>query len=113
MAAGAMIRAAFFLYCLVFFTSGFPLFSQKPAPKTHTVQIIKMQFTPAELKVSKGDTVVFRNMDMVTHDATEASGKTWKSPALAAGKSWHMVATQSASYFCSFHPVMKGKILVQ
>jgi plastocyanin len=82
-------------------------------PVTHTVEISQMQFKPAELKVNKGDRVVFVNKDIVTHDVTEASGKSWKSPALTSGKSWSMIVNQSQAYYCSFHPVMKGKIIMQ
>ncbi|MEJ8756160.1 plastocyanin/azurin family copper-binding protein [Pontibacter sp. H259] len=82
-------------------------------PVTHTVEIRQMQFTPAELTVNKGDKVVFVNKDIVTHDVTEASGKLWQSPALTSGKSWSMVITRSQAYYCSYHPVMKGKILIR
>jgi plastocyanin len=72
-----------------------------------------MQFNPAELTVHKGDTVVFVNHDMVTHDVTEEASKAWTSSMLPANESWTMEATQSANYYCSLHPVMKGKIIVQ
>jgi plastocyanin len=74
---------------------------------------MNMQFKPAALKVHKGDTIVFINKDMLTHDVTETSAQLWKSPALVGGKSWHMVASQSGGYYCSFHPVMKGQITVE
>ncbi|MBB6611588.1 cupredoxin domain-containing protein [Pontibacter sp. Tf4] len=82
-------------------------------PTVHTIRISQMQFNPATLTVHKGDTIVFVNKDIVTHDATEISGKAWKSPALASGDSWRMAATKSAAFYCSFHPVMKGKIVVK
>ena len=82
-------------------------------PRVHRVEISQMQFKPATLMVSKGDTVEFINKDLVTHDATESSGKPWKSPALASGDSWRKAVTKSADYYCSFHPVMKGKIVVE
>ena len=82
-------------------------------PASHTVEITQMQFKPAELTVNKGDKVVFVNKDIVTHDVTEASGKSWHSPALAPGKSWSMVVTQKQAYYCSYHHVMKGRILVR
>ncbi|WP_018478853.1 plastocyanin/azurin family copper-binding protein [Pontibacter roseus] len=80
-----------------------------PSPQKHTVEIIQMKFRPAELLVRKGDTVVFLNKDRVTHDVTEAE-KDWQSPPLAPGESWQRVMAQPATYFCSFHPVMKGSI---
>lgn len=82
-------------------------------PKVHTVVIRQMKFSPAVLEVNKGDSIVFINKDLVSHDVTEASGKSWKSPALAPGDSWKKVVTKNSSYYCSFHPVMKGKVLVK
>ena len=84
----------------------------KNVPKIYTVEIKQMQFQPAELKVQKGDTVIFKNEDLVAHDVTEASGKIWSSSSLPPGKSWKMSVTQSANYYCSIHQVMKGKLMV-
>ena len=81
--------------------------------KTHTVEIVQMKFKPAEILANKGDKIVFINRDMVAHNVTETSGKSWKSPDLATGKSWSMTVTKSAAYYCSLHPVMKGKITVK
>jgi Plastocyanin len=87
--------------------------AEKTAPKVYTVEIKQMQFQPAELTVAKGDTVVFINHDIVTHDVTEEPNKAWTSAPLANGSSWSMEVTKSVDYFCSIHPVMKGKLLVQ
>ena len=56
-------------------------------PQTHMVEIIEMKFHPEELKVHKGDTVVWINKDLVSHDVTEVN-KAWASPALANGDTW-------------------------
>ncbi|WP_266205062.1 plastocyanin/azurin family copper-binding protein [Pontibacter kalidii] len=99
------------LYFLCLFLFG-ATFSPAP-PKVHTVEISQMRFNPDTLVVSKGDTIVFVNKDLVTHDVTEVSGKSWKSPALTSGDTWRMVALKTTDYFCSYHPVMKGKIEVK
>jgi len=88
-------------------------FMPAPQPEVHTVEIKQMQFSPATLEAKAGDTIVFVNKDLVPHNATEQSGKSWKSPPLASGDSWRMVISQSAGYYCSFHPTMKGKIEVK
>ncbi len=100
---------SFLVLFLLYLTS----FSAPYKPATHTVEISQMKFKPAALDVKKGDKVVFINKDIVFHDVTETSGKSWKSPALAPGKSWSMVVTQNQSYYCSIHPVMKGSITVK
>ncbi|NEM97693.1 plastocyanin/azurin family copper-binding protein [Pontibacter burrus] len=114
------MRTAKTIFPIVVFLAGIILylpvnFTTAPIakPQTHVVEIKQMKFNPAELTVNKGDTVVFVNKDVLRHDATETTGKSWKSPALASGQSWKVVATKSASYYCSFHPVMKGKIIVK
>ncbi|WP_262493996.1 plastocyanin/azurin family copper-binding protein [Flavihumibacter solisilvae] len=58
-----------------------------------------MKFIPAELEVKKGDKVVFVNHDLVNHNVIDASGGKWSSSVLAPD--------------CSFHPVMKGKIVIR
>jgi plastocyanin len=77
------------------------------------VQISAMQFQPAEITVNKGDTVIFTNNDMLVHDVTEEANKAWTSSPLSTGQSYKLVVTESADYFCSIHPVMKGKLLVE
>lgn len=86
---------------------------QEPVHKVYNVEIKQMQFQPAELTVQKGDTVVWTNNDIVTHDVTEEKSKLWTSGPLAAGQSWSLVVKESADYYCSIHVVMKGKLLVQ
>ena len=103
-------RGCLCVLCSVPFLSGLLSFSGPPAPATLSVEISQMKYIPAILLANKGDTIIFTNRDIVTHDVTSASGKPWKSPALAPGDSWRMVATQDAAFFCSFHPVMKGSI---
>ena len=85
----------------------------KPMHKLYIVEIKQMQFQPAELKIERGDTVVWVNHDIVAHDITEEPGKAWASSSLNNGQSWSKVFEESANYFCAIHQVMKGKIVVQ
>ncbi|GEO04783.1 hypothetical protein AAE02nite_24470 [Adhaeribacter aerolatus] len=87
--------------------------TESKAPKIYTVEIREMKFVPAEIRVNKGDTIVWVNRDMVAHNVTEEKSKAWASPLLPVGKSWKMVASKNSAYFCSLHPVMKGRIAVQ
>ena len=72
-----------------------------------------MKFQPAELKVKRGDTVVWVNNDLVTHDVTEETNKLWSSGPLPAGKSWKIAVRQNAEYFCSIHVMMKGILIAR
>ncbi len=83
------------------------------APQTHTVEISQMVFSPAEITVKKGDKVTFINHDLVAHDITEESSKAWTSSPLQSQQSWTREVNESANYYCSLHPVMKGKIVVE
>ena len=85
----------------------------KKNPKSYTVQIIQMAFKPAVINVEQGDTIVFNNQDLVTHNVTDASGSDWTALPIAPGTTWILTAQKSANYFCSFHPVMKGEIVVE
>ncbi|HET6540793.1 MAG TPA: cupredoxin domain-containing protein [Chryseolinea sp.] len=86
---------------------------QQDEPKTHIVEIKQMKFEPAEIKVHKGDRVLWINKDITNHDVTELSKKAWASSPLSTGQSWSMTVTQSEDYFCNLHQVMKGKIIVE
>jgi plastocyanin len=79
----------------------------------HAVEITQMKFYPAELKVKKGDKVMFVNHDLVTHDVTEESRKAWSSSPLTTDQTWILEVTEGVNYYCSIHPVMKGKIMVE
>src|SRR5688572_10372943 len=77
---------------------------------SHIVEIRSMQVQPAELMVSKGDTVVFVNRDMVVHDVTEKD-MDWTSSALSTDQEYRMVVNTDVEYYCTIHPVMKGKLI--
>lgn len=79
----------------------------------HTVVIRHMKFEPSELKLNKGDTVLWINKDITDHDVTEEAGNEWASPKIPKNKSWSKIVTRSADYFCSIHVVMKGRLLVE
>ena len=78
----------------------------------HTVTIKGMVFDPAELHVKKGDAVMWINKDIVAHNVTEFPYSKWTSGTLPNGKSWKKSIDKSFDYFCSIHPTMKGKIIV-
>lgn len=81
-------------------------------PKTHVVAIRDSQFSPTSLTVSAGDTLIFRNDDIVPHTAT---GRAFDSGNLNKGQSWKYVAKAkgSFSYICTYHPSMKGRVVVR
>jgi plastocyanin len=83
-------------------------------PRTHTVKIDGMIFTPASLTIDAGDTVTWVNNDIVAHTATAADGS-FDSRMIAAGKSWKQTFTSKGdfAYVCKYHPTMKGTLKVR
>jgi plastocyanin len=80
---------------------------------THTVVVEGMAFQPATLKVRQGDTVVWRNRDVVPHTAT-AAGR-FDSGQIGAGQAWSWTAKDKGQlgYVCTYHPGMKGVVVVE
>lgn len=87
--------------------------AEKPAPKTHTVLITGFKFVPEHLTVAAGDTVIWKNQDIVPHTATAT--KVFDSKGLDKGQSWSYIAKRNGNYpyICSYHPTMKGLLVVK
>jgi plastocyanin len=85
-----------------------------PVQKPHTVTIEGLQFRPQTLTVRRGDRVRWINKDLFPHTVT-ASDKAFDSRSIAANASWTYVARKPGdyAYACTFHPTMKGMLIVQ
>jgi plastocyanin len=83
------------------------------AASTHEVKIENMQFSPAAITVKRGETVTWRNNDIVPHTAT-AAGR-FDSGEIAPGKTFSkkMEKPGDYDYICTYHPGMKGRIEVK
>lgn len=83
------------------------------AASAHEVKIEGMQFSPATVRVSRGDTITWRNNDVVPHTAT--SQGQFDSGAIAPGKTFSkkMDRPGAYDYICTYHPGMKGRIEVK
>lgn len=86
---------------------------QAPAqePATHTVDIDGFRFVPQRLAVRPGDTVVWRNRDIVAHTATAADGS-WDTGEIPPGGEAHrqIGTADHAEYLCLFHPMMMARL---
>jgi plastocyanin len=83
-------------------------------PATHTVTIDASRFQPDTMTVMAGDTVVWRNEDLVAHTATSKAGA-FDSGLIAPGKSWTYKPKRAGdfSYTCTYHPTMTGTLRVK
>ena len=106
------LKTGSYLLFTVLILTGCSSATDKYIPRLHHVQIKNMKFEPAQITVAKGDTIVWTNLDIVSHDVTEEKTKAWTSAPITMGKTWKMAAQESADYYCSIHIVMKGKIIV-
>ncbi|AXS39354.1 copper-binding protein [Breoghania sp. L-A4] len=83
---------------------------QRP-PATHSVDIVDFRFVPERLDVRPGDTVVWRNRDLVAHTASADDGS-WDTGIIGAHESVALVVDEgfTAAYACLFHPMMKARL---
>jgi amicyanin len=73
-------------------------------------------FGPAALTVQVGDTVTWTNQDTAPHDVKTTSGPvSIHSPLLNKGQSWSFTFTTAGSYgyYCTVHPDMTARLVVQ
>ncbi len=83
------------------------------AARTHGISIRQMQFSPATLTISAGDTVTWTNRDDRDHQIAAADGS-FKSPNLSTGATWSYPFARpgKVEYGCTYHPREKGTIIV-
>lgn len=78
-----------------------------------TIRLVK--FSPETIEVRTGQTVEWANNDLTPHTVTSQGTGDLNSGSIDAGASWRHTFTQAGSfpYYCTFHPEMKGTIIVK
>jgi len=84
------------------------------APKAAEVNIDNFSFSPATITVKAGTTVTWTNRDDIPHTVV-ADDKSFKSKVLDTGETFAFTPTKPGTYpyFCSVHPRMTGKLVVE
>ena len=85
-------------------------------PQTMEVKIDNFSFGPADLTVSAGTTVTWTNRDDIPHTVVSTDEpKAFKSKVLDTDEKFSFTFTKPGTYayFCSIHPKMTGKVIVQ
>jgi len=84
-------------------------------PQINNVEIKNFGFNPLELRIKKGDTVVWVNRDSAGHTITSDSGNELSSPTISQNQEYRHTFTQSGTfnYHCTVHPSMKAKVIVE
>ena len=77
------------------------------------VNIDNFAFTPKELTVKAGTTIVFHNRDDIPHSVVGSKGE-FHSKALDTDDSFSFTFTKAGTYdySCGLHPKMQGRIVV-
>jgi plastocyanin len=85
-----------------------------PAASDPQVKIDNFTFTPPAITVSAGTTVHWVNHDDIPHTVV-SDDKSFKSKTLDTNDEFTLTFTKPGtySYFCSIHPKMTGKVVVQ
>lgn len=84
-----------------------------------TVVIRGFKFKPETVTVRAGETVEWKNEDIVPHTATAdaevAQKPVFDSGTIDTGAAWRYVARKKGTYnyTCAYHPNMTGKLIVQ
>lgn len=99
---------------LVLQTSGTASQNQSAEGRSANGQVIMkgIRFQPAELTVHPGETVEFKNEDIVAHTVTADDGS-FDSGLIQPGSSWKMTVQKAGiiAYHCSPHPNMKATLI--
>ena len=88
--------------------------SALPTPATMEVAIDNFAFGPTDLTVAVGTTVTWTNRDDIPHTVVSTE-KVFKSKVLDTDEKFSSTfsAPGTYPYFCSIHPKMTGKVVVQ
>jgi plastocyanin len=88
--------------------------AQQAAPAITEIKIDNFSFGPGTITVPVGTTVTWMNRDDIPHTVVSTDG-TFKSKVLDTDEKFSFTFTKAGSfpYFCSIHPKMTGKVVVQ
>ena len=90
------------------------LASAQEKPATVEVKIDNFSFGPATLTVPVGTSVTWTNRDDIPHTVVSTEG-VFKSKVLDTDEKFTFTFSKEGNYpyFCSIHPKMTGKVIVQ
>jgi plastocyanin len=88
---------------------------QNSSSQQYQVKIDNFSFGPTTLTVPVGATVTWINQDDVPHTIVSSEGKILKSPVLDTDEKFSFTFTKAGTYpyYCSVHPRMVAKVVVQ
>jgi plastocyanin len=109
--------AAVAMVVMVLLLAGSPnVVANTQQPATTEVKIDNFTFGPAALTVAVGTTVTWTNKDDIPHTVVSTDDpKAFKSKVLDTDEKFSFTFSKAGTYpyFCSIHPKMTGKVVVQ
>jgi plastocyanin len=114
----ARIRKSMLIFCTAVVLACAVKVSPQAKNNTSTATEVKIDnftFAPATLTVTEGTTVKWTNRDDIPHTVVSEDRSTFKSKALDTDDSFSYTFTKPGTYtyFCSIHPKMTAKVVVQ
>jgi plastocyanin len=96
-------------------SSSSPSSTAAKGASAQAVTIKDYTFKPAKITVPVGTTVDFSNEDSTAHTATSTESGAFESGAIQPGKKGAITLKKAGTftYYCAFHPFMKGTIVVE
>jgi plastocyanin len=112
--ASLLVMAVMALGGIVREPRSFAASAQEKAASTAEVKIDNFVFGPAAIVVPVGATVTWINRDDIPHTVVSTE-KVFKSKVLDTDEKFSYTFTKAGEYpyFCSIHPKMTGKVVVQ
>ena len=88
--------------------------NDQPSPASAAVKIDNFVFGPQTLTVPVGTTVTWTNADDIPHTSVSTDG-VFKSKVLDTDEQFSYTFTKAGTYpyYCTIHPKMTGKVVVQ
>jgi amicyanin len=111
-----MSRLAFVMLVLVAGVAGVAFGAEEKKRRGGAeVEIKGMKFEPAEVRVKVGETVTWVNKDDRDHTAVADDRKGFKSGNIKRGGTFEQKFTKAGKYpyACTYHPRMKGVVVVE
>ncbi len=112
--AGLLVTAVMGLGGIVAEHKSFVASAQEKQASSAEVKIDNFSFGPVAITVSVGTTVTWINRDDIPHTVV-STDKVFKSKVLDTDEKFSYTFTKAGEYpyFCSIHPKMTGKVVVQ
>lgn len=87
---------------------------EEATPPSNEIEISSFSFLPATVTVTVGTTITWSNLDSVTHTVTSETDL-FDSGNLARKATFSHSFTDHGtfSYYCTIHPQMRGKVIVE